>query len=355
MITVLIEENYAKNSRVGLILDGILSVTRRKRVAVEVYTDEKKIKSKPRVVVLICASLKWATEIIEKFNGLGIHPLLFGFQYIDTAFRYSCITLNYTQNTYLLTRYLLDKDAGETVFLGANKDSMTDRQKYIGMELAVKEAGTVYREVENKGDITACIDSFASDSDGVKNVVCSNDAVAIIFCTRYPEIAAKVNVCSCSAMKFSEYVQVKYPTAFVNYYKAGIQIAKLYLFLDKSEEINYSTFMMLEMDLNLNDGGEVRPFDPKGMAQSSKTGDFYGDPNVREVELLENMLLKCDEIDFAILKAIIADVPYEEIAEIENLAVNTVKYRMHAMLVNSGLQSKRRLVETLRFYGLKFD
>lgn len=74
MITVLIEENYAKNSRVGLILDGILSVTRRKRVAVEVYTDEKKIKSKPRVVVLICASLKWATEIIEKFNGLGIHP-----------------------------------------------------------------------------------------------------------------------------------------------------------------------------------------------------------------------------------------------------------------------------------------
>ena len=134
MITVLIEENYAKNSRVGLILDGILSVTRRKRVAVEVYTDEKKIKSKPRVVVLICASLKWATETIEKFNGLGIHPLLFGFQYIDTVFRYSSITLNYTQNTYLLTRYLLDKDAGETVFLGANKDSMTDRQKYIGME-----------------------------------------------------------------------------------------------------------------------------------------------------------------------------------------------------------------------------
>ena len=72
MITVLIEENYAKNSRVGLILDGILSVTRRKRVAVEVYTDEKKIKSKPRVVVLICASLKWATEIIEKFNEIGL-------------------------------------------------------------------------------------------------------------------------------------------------------------------------------------------------------------------------------------------------------------------------------------------
>ena len=113
--------------------------------------------------------------------------------------------------------------------------------------------------------------------------------------------------------------------------------------------------MMLEMDLNLNDGGEVRPFDPKGMAQSSKTVDFYGDPNVSEVELLENMLLKCDEIDFAILKGIIADVPYEKLAEIENLAVNTVKYRIHAMLVNSGLQSKRRLVETLRFYGLKFD
>ena len=50
-----------------------------------------------------------------------------------------------------------------------------------------------------------------------------------------------------------------------------------------------------------------------------------------------------------------ADVPYEKIAEIENLAVNTVKYRIHAMLVNSGVQSKRRLVDVLKFYGLKFD
>lgn len=355
MITVLVEENYAKNSRVGLILDGILSVTRRKRVAVEVYTDEKKIKSNPRVVVLICASLKWATETIEKFSDRGIHPLLFGFQYIDTVFRYSCITLTYTQNTYLLTRYLLDKDNGETVFLGANKDSMTDRQKYVGMELAVKEAGTTYREVENNGDVVACIDEFMKNSDGVKNVVCSSDAVAIILCTRYPEVPTKFNVCSCSAMKFSERMQVKHPTACINYYKAGVQIAELYLFLERSDEIN-STFMTLEMDLNLNDGGENSlSYESRGLTKSSKTVDFYGDPSVREVELLENMLLKCDEIDEAILKWIMADVPYEKIAEIENLAVNTVKYRIHAMLVNSGVQSKRRLVEILKFYGLKFD
>ncbi|MFR6641818.1 MAG: hypothetical protein ACLUSP_11350 [Christensenellales bacterium] len=74
MITVLVEENYAKNSRVGLILTAFR--LRVASVVVEVYTDEKKIKSNPRVVVLICASLNWRPKP-SKFNDRGIHPLLF--------------------------------------------------------------------------------------------------------------------------------------------------------------------------------------------------------------------------------------------------------------------------------------
>lgn len=354
MITVLVEENYAKNSRVNLILDGILAVTRRKRVAVEVFTDEKKIRPNTRVVVLICASLKWATETIERFNARGIHPLLFGFQHIDTACRYSCIMFTYTESTYLLTRYLLAKDNGETVFLGANKDSMPDRQKYVGAELAVKDAGTTFRKIENKGDLAACIKKFSESSENVKNVVCCNDVAAILLIKNYPELAERLNICSCSAMKIAEHMPVRYPTTRINYYNAGVQIAELYLFLERREEIS-STFMTLDMELNLPENDADISYVAKGLAQSSKIVDFYGDPSVREVELLENMMLKCDEIDEAILKWIMRDVPYEKIAEIENLAVNTVKYRIRAMLANSGAESKRKLVELLESYALKFD
>lgn len=103
MVHVLIEENYSSNNRIKTIFDGMNSVLKKKRLSLEVFKSLDEIKDRPRVVILICASLKWTMDAIKALNARGIHPLVFGFQYLDTMYQYSCINLTYTKTTYLLT------------------------------------------------------------------------------------------------------------------------------------------------------------------------------------------------------------------------------------------------------------
>lgn len=93
MVHVLIEENYSSNNRIKTIFDGMNSVLKKKRLSLEVFKSLDEIKDRPRVVILICASLKWTMDAIKALNARGIHPLVFGFQYLDTVYQYSCITL----------------------------------------------------------------------------------------------------------------------------------------------------------------------------------------------------------------------------------------------------------------------
>ena len=64
MAHILIEENYAHNNRIDQILQGMASIIKKKRIGVKLYTDISKLEKNARVVVLLCASLKWATGII---------------------------------------------------------------------------------------------------------------------------------------------------------------------------------------------------------------------------------------------------------------------------------------------------
>ncbi len=353
MVNILIEEGYQYNSRCNRLLEGILSVARKKRIAVNKCMREDKIEKGARIVILICASLKWVTDAIARLALRGIHPLLFGFQSIDTMYPYSCINLTYTKTTYLLARHLLGKNSGKMAFLGYNKDSMPDRLKLTGAEYAAQEAGTECVPFFNRGDILACIEEFAARAEEFGNIVCGNDAVAIILHNTRPDLCEGRGVCSCSDMKLGEYLNFPHATATIDYFKAGIRLSELYFFLEKRSEIS-STFMTLEMDLIIDGVRTESGAVTGGFIYGGKNVDFYGDGAIREIELLENMLVKCDDLDMSILHRITDGTPYEQIAEMENLAINTVKYRIHIMLKNGGVSSKKKLLHLIAKYDLKF-
>ena len=352
MIHVLIEESYSRNNRTGLVLEGIYSVTRRKRIAVKVCSSEKELENEPRIVILICASLKWAEETIAHFNARGIHPLIFGYQYLDTVYQYSSVMLTYTISTYMITKYLLLEDCGEIAFLGFNKDSLPDRLKFSGAEYAAEEFGVLCRPFYNCGDSLACIEEFRKSAAGVKNIVCSNDVIAVLLRCLHPKLLEGRQMCSCSGLKMSEYIPSAHPTTLINYYKAGVQLANLYLFLEKNAEIS-PTHTMLDMDICIS-GDDPVYFPMNIQPHSTHTVDFYGDPAVQEIDSLENMLLKCDEMDLSILKRLMLNVSYERIAELENVALNTIKYRVYAIMKNADICSKKKLVSLIEKYGLKF-
>lgn len=326
------------------------SVLKKKRLSLEILKSLDEIKGKPRVVVLICASLKWTMDAIKELNARGIHPLVFGFQYIDTIYQYSGINLTYTKTAYLLTGYLLSENAGETAVVGYNSDSLPDRLKLAGAKHAAERYGAAVKVFKNNGDIMACINDFAKNCANVKNVVCLNDTVAVVLRNRYPELLENKRICSCSGMKISDYLGNPYPTALVNYRNAGVRIAELYLFLMRLDEV-CPTALTLEMDIMLGKryDGEFPLID----SSFSKSGvDFYADKTVDEVERLDKMFLMLDELDESILHDVTCGDSYETIAENRHLALNTVKYRLHAMVKNADVSGRKELVALIAKYNL---
>ena len=88
------------------------------------------------------------------------------------------------------------------------------------------------RRRRGKGAL-ACIGEFAKKGGAAKNVVCGNDAVAVLLRSYFPELLENRRICSCSGMKISEFTNRPYPKTTVNYFKAGVRLAELYLFLIK--------------------------------------------------------------------------------------------------------------------------
>ena len=353
MIRILIEENYIKNNRFQLILNGISSVAKRRHIDVAIHTDIAELKNDCRLVILICQSLKWSTDHIEKLNERNIHPLVFGFQYLDTTYKYSSIAPNYTKSAYRLTKYVISQNKGKTAVLGYNEDSLPDRLKYIGIRYAVTEEGQPYEVFKNHGDILECLDRFALHCADVKNIVCCNDNVAVMLYTKYAYLLQDKTMCSCSGLKISEYFETPYPVCRIDYCEAGVQLALLYLFLLKEESI-YSTVMTFDMDFSFQEEAGAISLPSNGEIYSQEEVNFFGDKNLETMERLDKMLGQCDETDLLILKDVVDNVTYETIADEYYLAVNTVKYRMKKLLDAAGVTSRKELLRLLEEYKIKF-
>ncbi len=352
MIHVLIEENYMHNVRNQMMLKGLSVVSKRKRVPVKLYTREEDLPEGISVVILVCASLKYAADMIEGLNKKKIHPILFGFQYLDTVYRYSSVTFTYTRTMYRLTKHLLQKTvSGRTAFVGFNEDSVPDALKLKGVRQALQERGQDCAVYENDGNVAKCVENFRKESEGVELIVCSNDMVAVYIHSLCAELEQNRRLCSCGGLRISEFVKDSYPHAKIDYYKAGEQLAELYFLLLKNEDI-YATELTLELAIDFGEEGVREEY--SGVVYSNQIVDSYGDISIAEIEKLEQMLLHADEMDLNILREIVKGSSYEQIAETYYFSPTAVKYRLHALMDKIGARSRKELVDCLERYRIQF-
>ena len=361
MVHILVEENYTNNNRLSVILNGITCVLKKKRMAIKLHKKMETIPESTSVVIVIYASLNWVKETVEKLNEKRVHPILLWVQDVDTMYKYSGLTFSFTQTMYQLTKYVLSqqspKKAGKakTAFLGYNDDSTPDKLKKRGVAYAVEEAGGELVVFKNRGNVGECIRDFLQNGQDVDTIVCGNDSIAVILRTLYPEALQGRQICSCSGLKISQYVDDPYPTTFIDYYEAGKRLAELYLFINKSETIA-PTVMNLQMGICV--GKEqlfVDGFPQNSLTDHGQIINYYGDESVKELDNLDRMLLNCDEMDIKILKGLLEGLSYEQVAELHYFSANTVKYRVHLMMKNGGgYASKKDLLAEIEKYGLKF-
>lgn len=353
MIHILVEDNYSANSRFISLLEGISLYIRRRHDEYRVYKSPTELPDGCRVVAVICQSLAWSSAMVEALNSMNIHPLIFGFQYLDTMYSYSSLSPNYTKAAYKVARHIIKGEPHRVAVLGYNPDSLPDRFKLRGIDYAVSESGGSYEVFNNGGDIIACLNDFKASAKEFTKIVCCNDNVAITLRTKYADTISDKDICSCTGERLSEFLPEPYPACRINYIKAGSKLASLYRFLSKGEEIS-STVMTLDMEF-AGDGGGTCDAPALDENKACDKVDFYGDAQILDIEKLNSMLLAADETDLKILSALYSGATYEDISDEHYIAVNTVKYRTKKMIETAGAASKRELIARLREYGVSFN
>lgn len=77
---------------------------------------------------------------------------------------------------------------------------------------------------------------------------------------------------------------------------------------------------------------------------------FYDDPDIKEINTVENMLSECKQLDLEIINLMLLDLSYDHIADICFTSTNTIKYHAKKLISSCGCKSKREFKNIISKY-----
>jgi DNA-binding LacI/PurR family transcriptional regulator len=366
-INVLID-NYADiTPRSKFIIQGIHDNARQKKLPLRLFHQPDDLtrtiqKESCHQVIVISESKLHSETLLRFFNENTIHPIFVNTQFPNTPYSFSYIAPNLYSAIYRLTKIILNEYPEPSVFVGFNEDSIADKHRVDGFIAAAAESGIPYKIVINTGNIDTCINDAIGEISKHKNYICANDELALLLIKTLKGNGIRpdnYNISGSSNMKAGALSKPSLTTVMKtnDYYNEGTLAVDIYIFQCKCK-LKQNIFTNLDCKIVLRESTHLKAKisdatlpPPPPPHDTIKFVDFYGSPSISRIDRLEYMLANCDEIDMDILHGLIINKTYEEIAEWNNIAINTVKYRIKKMENNLDIKNRNEL----RGYLADFD
>ena len=361
-INILIDDYADMDLRSRAMLNGIHENAVEKKIPIRTFFSFPDMvkdmgKSKHRYVIIIAESKTRAENLLLLCNRNNIHPIFINMQFLDTTNNFSNVNPNYYSALYRISSIIISENREPSVFIGYNKDSMSDINRLHGFKKASEENQIPFNIVPNNGDINKCIEDTILIIGNYKNIICTNDTMALLLMTRMKELGIppeKFNIIGSGNMKAGEFFSPSLTTIAVDYFKAGIMAVDVYIFLMKRNNIK-NTSVSINCKIIIRESARIKNLDYKSNNNNQHTAefvDFYNDEQVHKLTMLERMLSSCDETDLDILNGLLMNETYEQIAEKNYVSVNTIKYRLRKIETNLAVKGKPEIVGYLKTYCL---
>lgn len=360
MLLAFFDKESLHNYQAQLALKGIRSTVLKRKYDSRIFyeLDEVPVSEKARKpIVVFCNSERRSLSILQALCQKNYHPIFVAGRMTVLGYPYSNVSIDYRDACYRMTKMLLLSDPSPIAFLGFNRDSIPDKLRLQGFELAVEELGVESRIISNHGDVRSCIDEFWHCRTQYKNILCVNDFYAVLLLQRLKREGVDVSeyqICGFGNTALSEYSVPSITTAEINYEMAGRSAVELYTILEKMQNLEAVT---LTVDTEIYVRNSTRhvtseDVDVKKPDISQSPIEFYQDPSVKELDLIDRMLSACDDVDLKILSGLLRGESYNEICEQTFTSLNTVKYRIKKMISNANVENKNELIRRIKEYGL---
>lgn len=355
-MNIIVQEGYKSNITLKKILDGINDSATE---AVKYYSSETEINDNESIAVIIGIDKEWEKKTCCNLFNKQIHPIIIFPSGDISSLPYSFITTDDFYTFSHLTSMLIPYSKKGIVLAGFNPASSTDIIKLNGFRHGLESSGKDFRDeyvFESNDNISQCIRNLTEKKDSYDTIICVNDIIAILACSVLPDVR-NYSIAGFNGMLCAGYTNPIITTIGIDYYALGYAVNETYNTLRKN------SFMLKQsvyVKSKFVQGGTTPEFTEDSLytfnipesSEYNKQLKVYDDEVFIELDAIENLLQKSDEIDIKILSLLVQGKKYEEISGQLFLSITPLKYRINKMVKRISLNSKSEMVEMLRKYNI---
>ena len=350
---VLVEPSFLSSHWCSQYIKGITSQTKRKNMTVEIHTDMRFVREADfddTHVILLGSSLTWASHYMNRLYTAGIHPIVLSIANYQKDFPFaSFITMDFDDASLKLTKYLRDKGKVHTAYFAGSEKSTTDQQKKKNFLQSGGEERDIYSYT---GSLKDACDNLLTRIHEYDSILCANDVCAVVLIRRLLDIGYKIPedilIATFGDTVLSNLEVQNIAMAQVKSFEAGKLSISAYRMLKANPSIA-SLSLLLHCDiLDCNSQPTDIRLDPVPAAIAPQPSfDFFCDPEVEKVLLVERLLAGCDKLDICILREVLNRESYSKIAAKLFIAENTISYRIKKILSLAPDKSKEEVFSLL--------
>lgn len=335
-------------------IEGITAQAKRKSIEVEVHTSSDFITARgfdDTRVILLGSSLTWTKNAVNFLYAHDVHPIVLASANYQTIFPFaSFITMDYEDATRKLMSFLRAHAKKKTAFFSGNARSATDMQKVTNFLQSGGEENDVYNY---SASLKATGDRLLARIAEYDSILCANDVSAVVLAKRLTSLGYKLP----DDMHLATFGDTILPgldihniaVARVKSREAGKLALSAYRLLKSNPSVS-SMSMLLHCDIldyNYERTDIKLPHKGPVFDQNQPPQNFFRDPDVEKVILVEKLLSGCDKLDISILREILIKESYSKIAEKYYIAENTISYRIKKILAAAPDKSKEEVFDLL--------
>ena len=350
---VLVEASYMNSHWCSHYLRGITAQAKRKNMPVSVHTTTEFLDDpsfNDTHVIVLGSSLTWASRSMNLLYSRDVRPIVLAVANYQKQFPFaSFITMDYDDATRKLMKFLHAGGRTRTAFFSGNTKSSTDMQKVANY---LQEGGREQDIFHFEGTLRETTDRLLARIDEFDSVLCANDVSAVVLMKRLESLGFNLpddmHIVSFGDTVLANLEIHNIAVAKVKSVEAGKLAISAYRLLKSNPSIS-SASMLLHCDIYdyHYDPVDIKLEHTRMLFDRHVGANFFRDPDVERVLLVEKLVSGRDKLDIQILREVISKESYSKIAAKLFIAENTISYRIKKILAGAPGKSKEEIFDLL--------
>lgn len=358
---LIVEDAYRKTHWCEKCLAGITSEAKRKRVSladvsVQRFADISGLADRS-IVILLGTHLPWLTQCLAECLPQKAHCILISFPLLGNLPNISHISMDYADATRALTAHLRALSKTRIALFGLNPASVPDKMKLDGFLATQKAHGAQSPEKDvfyNTGSIGDACRTFLEKAPEYDAAICVNDILALALVRRLKDTCIRIPrdlhlaTFGTSPLSYAQLNGLNVMTAQMDFEEVGRQAIHVSRLLSDHPSLSsLSAFLSCKIYTGAESDAGEPPDPPQGQAFSRlqmPQVDFYGDMEANNILRMEKFLSECDEIDISLIRCLMQNMTYGDIAETLFISEGTVNYRLKKLFAITHTGSREEFV-----------